>query len=266
MISGIPLLRKAFCDWIGTIHIDGKDSGYLFGNNCFCINFNYTDTLQKRFHAVHECHIHGEADDPESIVFGHSAHPQRAIQELAQFGGRFLGLYLIEEALYETDKHVYENIQFLRVDMASADVKLDQIKDIYVLGHSFGPADYGYFEYIMKETSVKGTHNRKNIRQELVDTMDELQLRIQYAIHRYGEGKSVSKEEQEAVERRLLFEQAFDEEDILGNFYPVMPELKRSGRCTEDARWHISYFSGDDKRQIVSSIDQCIECFKVNAL
>ena len=76
-----------------------------------------------------------------------------------------------------------------------------------------------------------------------------------------------------------MFEQAFDEEDILGDFYPVMPELKRLGRCTEDARWHISYFSEDDKRRIESvmcklgctdyelffSIDQCIERFKVNA-
>ena len=43
------ILREAFCRWIATITIDEKDTGYQFGDNCLFINFNYTDTLMRRF-------------------------------------------------------------------------------------------------------------------------------------------------------------------------------------------------------------------------
>lgn len=271
------ILREAFVGWISTIKIGACNSGYEFGENCFCVNFNYTDTLVKRFGAVNECHIHGSADDGESIIFGHSEHPQRATQELVQFGGRFLGLYLIEEALYETDKHVHENIQFLRLDLDDAEVRLDKIKDIYVLGHSFGQADSGYFKYFQEQTSVKGTASRKEVKPQWIDDIEETHLRIQYAVHRYGEHSPVSKEEVAAVKRRYEFEKAFDEEDILGDFYPICPGLKYKGKCTRDAVWHISYFTEEDKKRIEKvmheigcknyelypSIEECLKQFKV---
>ncbi len=270
------ILREAFVGWISTIEIESKISGYKFGHNCFCVNFNYTDTLAKRFGVVNECHIHGSVEDGEDIIFGHSEHPQRATYELAQLGGRFLGLYLIEEALYETDKHVHENIQFLRLDMDSANVQLDKIKNIYVLGHSFGSADVGYFKYFFDETSVKGTSNRKRKKPKWIDTLEETHLRMQYAIHRYGERSFVSKEEATAVQRRFEFEKVYDEEDILSDFYPYCPGLRYVGKCNEDALWHISYYSDEDKIRIeevmkklgctkyelFSSIEECIKTFK----
>ena len=74
--NAVRILRKAFCDWIETIKIDEKDGGYDFGDNCLFINFNYTDTLLKRFGVDErkEYHIHGEATDRESIIFGHASH------------------------------------------------------------------------------------------------------------------------------------------------------------------------------------------------
>ena len=221
------ILREAFSEWIRTIHVEKKKSGYTFGDHCYCINFNYTDTVAKRFGAPKECHIHGVQNDGEDLIFGHASHPQRPVEELAQFGGRFLGLYLVECLLYETDKHVHENIQFMRVDLASDGVRLDKIKDIYVLGHSFGPADFEYFQYLADETSVKGTKNRQPKMTVPIESMDELHSRIQYAIHRYGEHSPVSDEETAAMARRLAFERTFDEEDILGDYYSCLPELKR---------------------------------------
>ena len=92
-------------------------------------------------------YIHGDFSDTESIVFGHSTHPERAFPELMEqkfihrVGGdkskRFRELYLVENALYETDKQVQDNIDDLCEFMTIDGVHIEDITDIYVLGHSF---------------------------------------------------------------------------------------------------------------------------------
>ena len=288
------ILRKAFCGWVHGISIEAQDSGYCFGDNVYCINFNYTDTLTKRFHVAHENHIHGEANDPESIIFGHSAHPQMPTPELASMGGRFLGLYLIEQALYETDKHVDENIQFLCMEMALEGIKAEDIEDIYVLGHSFGVADLGYFDFLVRATSVPN-EVPDDVWDEIpdnIDPMEDMHQRIQYAIHRYGEQGEVSDEEEEYVDRRYCMEREAHVEETEKELFKLMG-LKRSKKRRQrhrsdsedvvspvmrntNARWHISYYSEKDKKWIDTvmkqlgcadytlypTIEECIECFK----
>ncbi len=125
------ILTEAFCGWIATISIQEGDAGYRFGDNCIFINFNYTDTLQKRFgvNEMREFHIHGEATDKKSIVFGHNQHPQEPEQIFATIGGRFLGLHFVDEILYETDKHCQDNIQVLCWFLAMNGVMCEKIKD-----------------------------------------------------------------------------------------------------------------------------------------
>lgn len=126
-----------------------KDTGYRFDDSCYFINFNYTNTLEKRFQVDgrNVNYIHGDFSDTESIVFGHSTHPERAFPELMEqkfihrVGGdkskRFRELYLVENALYETDKQVQDNIDDLCEFMTIDGVHIEEITDIYVLGHSF---------------------------------------------------------------------------------------------------------------------------------
>lgn len=97
-------------------------------------------------------------------MFGHSTHPERAFPELMEqkfihrVGGdkskRFRELYLVENALYETDKQVQDNIDDLCEFMTIDGVHIEDITDIYVLGHSFGEPDYEYFEFLVKATQV----------------------------------------------------------------------------------------------------------------
>lgn len=51
------------------------------------VNFNYTDTLLKRFgvKAVNEFHIHGMANEKESIIVGHATHPEYPYEPLRMF-------------------------------------------------------------------------------------------------------------------------------------------------------------------------------------
>lgn len=123
--AALEILQKAFGDWIKSISIEEKDAGYCFDDSCYFVNFNYTNTLEKRFSVDEENvnYIHGDFSDTESIIFGHSKHPETAFPELIQqkfvhrLGGgkskRLIELFLIENALYETDKHVQNNIDDL---------------------------------------------------------------------------------------------------------------------------------------------------------
>ena len=160
------ILQQAFSDWIASIKVEQKESGFSFDDSCYFINFNYTDTLERRFHVneANDYHIHGDAVDPDSIVFGHATHPELAFSELMEqrfchrVGGgkskRLRGLYLIEDALYETDKHVQDNIDDLCEFMMLDGVHFEDFTDIYVLGHSFAETDFEYFYFLVAATQA----------------------------------------------------------------------------------------------------------------
>ena len=94
------ILKEMFRDWVGTIHISEEISKYAFGDNVLFVNFNYTDTLLKRFgvKAVNEFHIHGMANEKESIIVGHATHPEYPYEPLRMFKNkpRMEGVYYIE--------------------------------------------------------------------------------------------------------------------------------------------------------------------------
>ena len=116
-------MRRLFCGWVETLNIKKENSGFKFSDDSFIVNFNYTDTLEKRFgvNPSIDFHIHGVATDPSSIVVGHSTHPEMPLKELieqhfikledpAKGLPGFEGLYAVEEALYRTNKHTADRI------------------------------------------------------------------------------------------------------------------------------------------------------------
>lgn len=207
------ILRHLFCGWILALNITEESSKYHFGDDSFFINFNYTDTLEKRFgvHRHNIYHIHGDAEHPDSIIFGHATHPETAFEELVEHHfmrpllpehglPRFETLYAIEDALYRTDKHVADNIDHMCAAFMDANLHVEDIENIYVLGHSFGDPDVEYFDYIDKITrcgcdfealSAAGKLMEDELTQLLMlgipGTEDLLlpmiQLNIQYAAH-----------------------------------------------------------------------------------
>lgn len=142
-----------------------KSREYFFGKNCLFINFNYTDTLHKSLgiQEEYEFHIHGEAKESESIIFGHNKHPQEPEEILYGLGGRFRGLYFIDRLLYETDKHCMDNIRMLIYFFCLHGVIKEEIKDIYVLGHSMSSFDMEYFLFLMKATKIFSKKKKKKV-------------------------------------------------------------------------------------------------------
>ncbi len=207
------ILRRLFSGWILSLDITEADSEYQFKDDCFFVNFNYTDTLEKRFKVPQSSiyHIHGDAEHPDSIIFGHATHPETAFQELTEqrfmksrFPGRGLprykALYAIEDALYRTDKHVADNIDHMCAAFMDAGLHIEDIENVYVLGHSFGNPDEEYFDYIDKITrcgcnfealSAAGKLAEDEFMQVLllgIPGSEELllpmiQLNVQYAAH-----------------------------------------------------------------------------------
>lgn len=272
------ILRKAFCDWIATIVIDERESGYRFGENCLIINFNYTDTLLKRFrlNANQEFHIHGEASDRDSIIFGHASHPQLPEDMLYQLGGRFRGLYLVEKILYETDKHVQDQLQLLCMFLAMHGVMKENIKDIYVLGHSMSMPDMEYFAFFMDATRVP-KHSAADTEQgpepeSDPDTLDALHNRMQYAIRHGGyqiKDSEIEPEYRDAVMRQFAREQKERSDLLERDFFRMLQKKQKPDRGdqqspanperTEDARWHITCFKDKD-RQWIEGIMKIWEC------
>lgn len=206
------LIRRLFCDWVMTLDISNKDSGYKFTDDCFVINFNYTDTVEKRFgvNPDNVYHIHGSAKNAESIIVGHATHPEKPFDELME--RRFMksadpskglpridALYAVENALYKTDKHTADNIDQLCKIFVEHNVHIEDIENIYVLGHSFAQADYDYFEFIDRVSRCGCDFDRiapvghldiellsllsmKNERSEDI-LMEMIMFNIEYAIH-----------------------------------------------------------------------------------
>lgn len=345
------ILRKIFGDWIKSIVINPSDSGYRFDDSCYFINFNYTDTLEKCFGVdeINDYHIHGEADDPESIIFGHSTHPELAFPELMEqkfvrtLAGkkskRLQGLYLIENALYETDKHIQDNIDDLCEFMMLDGVHIEDFTDIYVLGHSFSEPDYEYFDFLVKATQTGCDFNELSalwkVRNLGLETLNEdslldfIRLNIAYAtqhrkrllgkdnihfpkaemleqvlfgqtgiytdsdgiIHKNDEHDEKAKS---AVYKRFIIEQACRTKEVIEELCMLKNVQELPADCfsvlkaasyidgghtprSDNAKWHISYYSDEDKEQIkkvmkrtgcnnfelYKSIDECIAEFKI---
>lgn len=185
------ILQEAFSGWIRSKTIEVKDSGYFFPENCFIVNFNYTDTVRKRFGVSedNEYHIHGEANDKESIIVGHSNHPEYPLGQLKEMGGRFEGLFYIEKALYESDKHVDDNYQDMAMNIAMEGADLSGINNVYILGHSFGEADFGYFRHLayamnnVNEDPFEGIPDWCLKYLSGCDDTDAVGLNLDYALH-----------------------------------------------------------------------------------
>lgn len=198
-----------------------------------------------------------------------------------------MGLFYVDKILYETDKHCQDNIQMLCMFLAMHTVMCEEVKHIYVLGHSMGPADIEYFDFLVRSTQIpKSSQNFVQETKMQMDPMEDLYNRIQYVVESVGYQNGDVKEQywdamwrklaQEQEERNVMFRQDFMRmlhKKSVGGIGEECPELKTR---TEDAKWHISYHSDKDKEwidglmrrlgctnyELYHDIEGCIEEYK----
>ena len=221
-------------------------------------------------------HIHGYADDSESIIVGHATHPEYPFVELLEQkfikpkSQRLKGLYYVESALYETDKHIQDNVDDMCEFMVLDGVDIEQIENIYVLGHSFGEQDFEYFDFLEKVTKVGCNYNELSALwkvhhiglEELTEEsiLEDIRLNLLYAQH-HRERELLKKDDlfleytliekilgidkenvyteeiankaAEAVKRRFIFEQALRTKHVLEEICILkhIEEIPESAEC-----------------------------------
>lgn len=228
--QGRRILQRIFSEWIVSLNIQAvSDCQYNFGDDCFFINFNYTDTLEKRFGVPPEniFHIHGNAIYPETIVVGHASHPEKPFDELIEQkfivnrkGGRsprLEGLFYVESILYETDKHIQDKLNELFLYMAEKNICIEEIENIYVLGMSLSDPDVEYINTLYQATktgcnlnglSALGKLHKNNPFEDIDEDklMEDIALNIEYATHRRErelKKKDLPFPEEEAFEKMM---------------------------------------------------------------
>ena len=149
------LIRRCFIEWNKTFEVPAGKAQYLL-NNSYFINFNYTDTLQRRFGVSPKkiYYPHGRITDEESIVFGHDSRERPVDTQYASYlGNRYIGEMQLNNLLYMTDKKVRLHIADMMLTMFEYGFRWERIKNVYILGHSMGKVDIKYFERLTKETA-----------------------------------------------------------------------------------------------------------------
>lgn len=189
---------------------------------------------------------------------------------------------------------MHENVFMLAVFLATHGVDNEDIKDIYVLGHSMSPPDLEYFTFLMDSTRTHDPIEAKDEPETLddFDPMLELQDRINYAIEHYGYqhvNEHIDPSQNLAMARRLKLEQDANQEWMEKEFFRVMG-IRHGQRKTKsdmmpspsklrtkDAMWYLSYHGDSDKAwketvlhelgcrqyELLPTIDACLEKFRI---
>ena len=159
-------------------------------------------------------------------------------------------------------------------------VMKEEIKDIYVLGHSISPVDLEYFAFLMD--AAKDESEVEDREETEVEAIDDLHDRMQYVINTVGYGRQDSKEEAEAIERRYRQEQDDRNAFFQKYFFKMIGKKKKKAERIKvkprevDAKWHVSYYGDKDKAwketvmkefkctnyELVGSVDECIKKFR----
>ena len=228
------ILSTAFSLWAKSIEVSASPTTKVFGENCLFINFNYTDTLQKRFNIppTKIFHPHGSIADGDDLIFGHSSHPETPSKDLYRFGGRFRGLYFVECLLRMTDKNVLDHVQELRFFFALNCVRAEDIKEVYVLGHAINPVDLLYFDFLAETTTVNRP-TEPSSRDEELDIISQI--------------RQAEQEAKDKASERYFYKLLGIKQGLL-----QAPKSER----TNDAQWHVTCFSQMDKKWIPTAISK----------
>jgi hypothetical protein len=147
-------LHKNFVDWLGSLAIPSQTTNpvRIIDPRAKFLNFNYTPTLQTLYGAANVLHIHGSlASGTSEIVLGHGWKPgekerwEDRIDE--RMDTREAGGYrLIDEYFRQTFKPTAEIIRRNQDFFAG----LDDVSEVYVLGHGLANVDGPYFAEMLK--------------------------------------------------------------------------------------------------------------------
>lgn len=144
---GYDDIVRLFCEWISSINITEVKPLLSLQDNSYYLTFNYTFTLEQIYgiDPNNICHIHGVADNSESIIFGHNNYvdiesvlgaPQSSLEWINQ-SNRLFEMNL----LFKDVNQIIAKTECLK--------KYEGMNMITVLGHSLNSVDKEYFHKLV---------------------------------------------------------------------------------------------------------------------
>lgn len=121
-------------------------------DECFFLNFNYTDTLELHYGVNNVCHIHGRASNRDKLIVGHAGQYEWPSEEEYDLNYYMMETYGYIDAICrgyrkDTKEALWRHLAFFE--------GLTNITDIYVHGFSFSPVDIYYLDKLCHYISFK---------------------------------------------------------------------------------------------------------------
>jgi hypothetical protein len=144
-------LKEHFTNWILQLQIPDIQRLHLDKNAMF-LTFNYTGTLEEIYGVDpgNVFYIHNKANDADStLILGHSRMPS-ANQTFSRNNNEDTDVRVAEgnEILDRYFEDTYKNTESIIQENQDYFAQLDNVDEIFVLGHSISPVDIRYFQEI----------------------------------------------------------------------------------------------------------------------
>lgn len=168
-------ISEKLLEWIKSIDILTKPviSTKIINNENVFISFNYTDTLEKVYDILNDniLYIHGKASSGEKLIMGHHnifAYAGKeplvlTYQEMDQWMEYKENMSLEEsEKEYQIQRYfvnTYKDTDEIIAKNKAFFDTLDDVKEIFILGHSLTDIDFSYFQKMQESVSEECVWN-----------------------------------------------------------------------------------------------------------
>lgn len=152
-ISGLANIQEIFAEWVKKIERTDIEPKFKLEQNDYYLTFNYTHVLEDIYdiEPSHILHIHGESNEPQSIVVGHNTE-----YKVADYITPKIRKYDLEDSIKQMVSVFADLKKDTKRILEQHQQWFDDLKDkgidtIELYGLSFGEIDDVYFQEIKRQ-------------------------------------------------------------------------------------------------------------------
>lgn len=146
-------LGNHFSDWAKDINIElcSVSPKYVFPDDSLFLTFNYTDTLESVYKIIEGRvrHLNGRAAKDSSVIIGHD----RDINPFDAYFGNQSNIRKENNGFQQLSEYADlrkdGNEQVEKAIVNAFKEAISTIRDVTIIGHSYGKVDYSYFQTII---------------------------------------------------------------------------------------------------------------------
>ena len=188
-IQQFPDYVKEWIEQISTDNVKARKKSLINDNECICLNFNYTDTLENVYHIEDVFHIHGSVCENSWVdpIMGHCT--RKGIEEhkeAAYKAGEYFdeGEESIHKAIARFLEPINKDTDEIIKNNQSFFAQLSEIDSITIVGWSAGSVDIPYLKKVSESVKSEAIwhvywHDKK-AEDMLKNAFDEVGIALEY--------------------------------------------------------------------------------------